>query len=187
MGETFFLVPLTQGFHAEVDEADYEDVMQYKWFARYGGRKTRMCYAIRHIPGTQCGQMPMHDHLMSPGIGLHVDHIDGNSLNNRRSNLRVCTEGQNQLNKGGRGGKSKYKGVWYRLDTLKWAAEIRADKRRYTLGCFADEIAAAMAYDEASIRLHGEFARLNFPRSEGAVSAIKEGPGYVYRKQTQSA
>ncbi len=101
---------------------------------------------------------------------MHVDHINGLTLDNRRANLRIATPSQNARNKRIHRGKkaSKYKGVYLcpRLKKPKWTARIYIEGRHYTFNGFATETEAAIAYDEAAIRLFGEFARLNFGRVE---------------------
>lgn len=177
------MIPLSKGLSAIVDDEDHEELSRHIWFAKLNGRKTPVHYAVRNTPGQYGGgQVAMHVHLMKPPKGFHVDHKNGDTLDYQRANLRVCTEQQNQLNKGGRGGASRFKGVWWRKDTERWVAEIRANKTRHNLGCFDVEEDAARAYDTAAVRLHGEFARLNFPVDPAQPSAQLEGPGYVRRK-----
>jgi len=89
-----------------------------------------------------------------------VDHINGDTLDNRRENLRLATHAQNQQNRKVRSdSKSGYKGVWYRSDTGKWCAEIKANRKRYCLGSFGTPEDAYKAYCDAAKELHGEFAR----------------------------
>lgn len=93
-----------------------------------------------------------------------VDHINGNGLDNRRSNLRLATAFQNLANMAIRPHTSQYKGVSYykhRTSYKKWVAEIRCNRKRVRLGAFESEIEAARAYNEAAKNLFGEFARLN--------------------------
>jgi hypothetical protein len=87
-----------------------------------------------------------------------VDHVDGNPLNNRRSNLRFCTHAQNMKNrKVHRSNKLGVKGV--HLAGKRYRAEIKVDGQRYGLGSFLTLAEAAAAYKTASARFHGEFAR----------------------------
>jgi hypothetical protein len=96
---------------------------------------------------------------------LVCDHINRHGLDNRKKNLRNCTKGENNLNQGGeRNSASKYKGVYWKKDTKKWAACIKKGGKRKHLGYFDDEAEAAKAYDDAARRLHGQFAGLNFPQ-----------------------
>lgn len=93
---------------------------------------------------------------------LFIDHIDGNRLNNHIENLRLATSLENQYNKARQAnGTSQYKGVWF--DAVKgfWKASIRLDGKRYYIGQFESEIAAAIAYDKLAIEIQGEFAKPN--------------------------
>jgi len=95
-----------------------------------------------------------------------IDHIDGNKLNNRIENLRACNISQNIMNTKKRSGKSSvYKGVSFARsrNTAPWQAAVKKDGRQIYLGYFDDEKSAAVAYDIAALRYHGEFAVLNFP------------------------
>ena len=93
-----------------------------------------------------------------------VDHIDGNGLNNRRSNLKPCTNALNQQNSGSRCGSSQYEGVSWNTRKGSWLVQFRFDGRYHYVGYFRDEDSAAHAYDAAVLPLAGEFARLNFPK-----------------------
>jgi len=103
----------------------------------------------------------MHRMIMRPRKSYVVDHIDGNGLNNRRCNLRVCTRAQNQANARPRGGASQFIGVYRHRD--RWLARATRRGKCYHVGIFKDEVEAAKARDRKAYELHGEYAYLNFP------------------------
>jgi len=95
---------------------------------------------------------------------VEIDHRDGNPSNNRPGNLRDSTRSGNTRNrKSNRNGTSQFKGVSWLARERKWIAQCYHAGRREKLGYFDKEIDAALAYDAAAIRMHREFARLNFP------------------------
>lgn len=96
-----------------------------------------------------------------------IDHINGDRTDNRISNLRSCTASENARNASQKGGSSSFKGVSFDARSEKWVASIRGTDLQKTLGAFTCEEAAARAYDRAALRHHGEFAKLNFPATEG--------------------
>lgn len=159
-------VPLENGGITLVDPAD-SWVTQFRWFRldvkgkHYAYRSTR--------PRTY-----LHRLLMQPNEGLTVDHINGDGLDNRRGNLRVCTQGQNQCNqqKQKRPTSSRFKGVYWWSHRSIWAAHIKHNRKRICLGYFKSEEDAARAYDAAAGRLFGEFANLNFPPENHYRQAI---------------
>ena len=112
--------------------------------------------------------------------GVLVDHIDRNRLDNRRSNLRLATKGENGRNRAVNRNKksSVFKGVFLAGDRVHrnrpWRAWISYENRKHLLGYFSTEVEAARAYDGAARRLHGAFARVNFPR-EGEQCAVVGG------------
>lgn len=146
---------------ARVDDEDYPLVASRSWCLSSSPTST-VLYAVtgRRVAG-KSRNIKMH-HLITGAVG--IDHIDGNGLNNQRANLRVATKSQNGANRGAVAGtSSQYKGVvWYKRDSC-WQAAIRFENRNRHLGYFADELAAALAYDAAARSLFGEFARPNFP------------------------
>jgi hypothetical protein len=155
-------IPLTRGLVAIVDEADYDLVMAHqRWKA---DRHGRTYYAVVNLwSGGECvGAVRMH-RLILPGAEM-VDHINGDGLDNRRCNLRVATNMQNQWNAGRRADNSSgYKGVSLRRATGKWYAYIRVNGFQHSLGFHDTAEHAARARDAAALEMHGEFARLNFP------------------------
>jgi hypothetical protein len=157
------LIPLTQGKFAIVDAADYDWLSGYRWFvmeSRRGGQT----YAATSIRGKT---IPMHRLIMNPPAGKVVDHFDGNGLNNRRSNLRICDPEQNRFNLKPRkieGKTSRFIGV-YRDKRYpdKWYGSVQCHRKVTHLGPFTSEIEAARARDREAIKQHGPYARLNFP------------------------
>ena len=153
-------IPLGNGLFAIVDAADYEQVSKYHWYATRGGGNN--VYAATGINGRT---VYMHRMLMKPRKGYVVDHIDGNGLNNRRCNLRVCTLAQNLINQAPRGGSSQFVGVYRRGN--KWIAHVTHRGKYHYVGLFADDVEAAKARDRKAYELHGEYAYLNFPEDFG--------------------
>jgi hypothetical protein len=154
------LIPLTRGQFAIVDAEDYPRLSKYIWFAE--GRPGSF-YAVRKENGKS---IKMHREILNAPDHLVVDHIDHNGLNNRKSNLRLCTFAENCRNlRNSRHKTSKYKGVCWNKKLKKWAAAISCNNKTYHLGYFQDEIEAAKAYDKAARIYHGEFAALNFPKN----------------------
>ncbi len=148
-------IPLGRGLFALVDAADYERISKYRWYAK---RQGATIYATCIRKGKV---VYMHRLIMRARKGRIVHHIDGNGLNNRRCNLRICTHQQNQANRGPRGGSSQFVGVLRHKD--KWEAGIRYRGEYFYLGLFDDEVEAAKARDRKAYELHGQYAYLNFP------------------------
>jgi hypothetical protein len=99
---------------------------------------------------------------MNPLPGLQVDHINGNTLDNRKFNLRICTAAENTKNtKLKSSNTSGYKGVAWHTGTNKWRAYIVLDNRQKHLGLFKTKEEAALSYNEAALKYHKSFARLN--------------------------
>lgn len=155
---------LTKGQIAFVDEAMYEELNQYKW--HFNGR-----YAARTDPESS-KPIYMHRqilHKLNAPRAAYTDHIDGNTLNNQRNNLRDVTGAQNGYNKRTtKNAVSPYKGVTYERKKQCWRAAIYPHGMRRCLGYFHDEIEAALAYDRAACIHFGEYARLNFPETKEA-------------------
>lgn len=136
-----------------VDNQDYDKVSQFNWSLVTKG------YAIT---GGRGATMAMHRFILGlvKEDKIEVDHVNGNKLDNRKSNLRLATPSQNRWNTTKRKhNTSGYKGVYYHYG--KWQARIGINYREITLGTFNKPEKAAEAYNDAARVLHGEFAKLN--------------------------
>jgi hypothetical protein len=101
---------------------------------------------------------------MKPDKDMLIDHLDGNTFNNQKKNLRICTHSENMRNsKIPINNTSGYKGVSLIKNTIteKWMATIRFNNKKNYLGSFNDPVDAARAYNEAALKYHGEFAHIN--------------------------
>ena len=99
--------------------------------------------------------------ILNHPIGMHVDHIDRNGLNNQRSNLRICTNEENRMNhKKYKNNKTGFNGVV--IDKKSFVAQIFVKGKRIYIGCFPTPEDAALAYEQEAINYFGEFANLNF-------------------------
>jgi len=157
---------LSQGQHALVDECDHNFLNQWKWTSHYEP-KIRGYYAKRtqtiHMANgkTKRKTIMMHRVIMGRIIKREVkkteiiDHINHNSLDNTRENLRIVTNRQNTQNKRIKG-TSKYPGVYWHKLRNKWVAKIRIKSKQKYLGLFTDEREAAKAYEKACRELVGE-------------------------------
>ena len=155
-----------------VSDIDWPLVEPYGWYEVKDGRAT---YAYANHEGTT---VKMHRLVLGAALGRPlgpqevVDHINGNGIDNRRSNLRLATHSQNHANAPKprtKNPSSQYKGVYwypYKDGRPRWRAMLRVgDGKRISLGYFDDEAEAARAYDRAHVEHFGEFARPNFPQT----------------------
>ena len=157
-------IPLTQGYYAIVDPADYPHLSRYNWrLCRTRGKNTLYAERSIRLPSGRYSRILMHRQLIDAPEGYVIDHINGNGLDNRRANLRLATVAQNAWNSRKRNPRSGYKGVWFAADKGLWRASIVYHGRRIHLGYFKDKIAAAKAYDAAAKKYYKQFARPNFP------------------------
>ena len=149
---------LTKGYTAVIDAADAETVGQYAWQALVGSNGV---YAYRKgYSGGKHKNVYLHRVLMDAPADLHVDHADGEPLNNRRENLRLATRAENMRNmKRRRDNTSGVKGVNWSKHNSKWAAGIKHNGKRHFLGYFDNAEEAHAAYLQAAEELFGDFAR----------------------------
>jgi len=149
-------IALTQGEFALVDDSDYEWINQWKWYLNKRGKSR---YAKRGVwKNNKVGYISMHRLILNAPIGVCVDHVDNNGINNQRHNIRLCTYQQNCFN---RISNNKYKGVTNRWKTKKYESSIKFNGKLIHLGTFATPEEAAIAYNEMAIKLFGDFAKLN--------------------------
>lgn len=147
---TTFTIPLTKGFYATLDKTDAHIVIGHCWQAKRSGRNW---YAARSL---HSGVLYLHRLIARPHAGRWVDHIDGNGLNNSRSNLRTCTPTQNLMNVGPTArSKTGVKGVFPSGDRFRSYISLRG--KRVYLGTFSNVADAKAAYNKASIKAYGEF------------------------------
>ena len=148
------------GRFALVDDEDFERINAHRWSVSGG-------YAITNIVGntvSKTRKVQMHRLVTECIPGVQIDHINNDPLDNRSENLRICTTSQNGMNrKLGTNSATKYKGVCAVMKKmgLRYYASIALQKKRYNLGIFNSAQEAAIAYNNAAIKLYGEFARLN--------------------------
>lgn len=155
---------LSRGKVTVVDDDVYEWASKFKWHAL---KMREAFYAARttskKLEGKKANVLLSRE-IMKPSKGLQIDHKDGDSLNNRRENLRIATEQQNKwaYRKPNKRGSSKYRGVRWYAPNQKWQARIQCAGEEIYLGYFVVEEDAALAYDEAAKKYFGEFACPNF-------------------------
>ena len=178
-------------FAVLVDEDDWEKVNEHTWFLKWDSKKkSNKYYAGTHIPHPDGSWIPrsdrpgqrrrrrkilsMHRLIMNPPKNMQIDHINGNGLDNRKCNLRVCTNAQNNANKPPqKNSKSGLKGV-AKSSKNRWVAYIGTnilregtDKpERRIIGYFSTKEEAGRAYDAAAKERYGEYAWLNFPEED---------------------
>lgn len=156
---------LSNGGYALIDRVDLDRIKHLKWSRGWMGKN----YVGANIPKRfSCrddgiwDKIILHRFIINAPKGFHVDHINGNPLDNRRKNLRVCTPAQNQFNSRKKSkATSKFKGVsWFKRDGC-WRAYISKDWKQIHIGYFRNEISAAKAYNRIAKNIFGKFAFLN--------------------------
>lgn len=153
-------IDLTRGLVAIVDDSDFAELSKYKWYAGWG-RNGRYHYAWRRI-GTakNRGMVAMHRQILGlvQGDGKIGDHVNGMTLDNRRSNLRIADACENQHNRAPQAGR-RFKGVSFHKANGKYSAKLMSHGKMYFFGYFATEEAADVARRAGAKLIHKEFAR----------------------------
>lgn len=164
-------IPLTRGFVALVDATDYEWLASFKWCASVNKTGT-LVYAVRGVGGRgKARLLSMHRMILGDPPGSLVDHANGNTLDNRRCNLRLATRGQNNANRRSAGCAAGYRGVVAGPTAGTWAARLNGH-----IGLFDSAEAAALAFDFVARNTYGEFAVLNFPDRVEAMPQKRAQP-----------
>jgi hypothetical protein len=153
-------ISLTKGQVAIIDDADWPIVSEHQWYALWN-KDTRSFYAltgIRKADG-RWTTTQMHRLILGAQKGQQVDHLNHNTLDNRRSNIRLCTRSQNMHNRGNqRNNTSGYKGVFLHKQTGQWRTQIAINGKIIYLGRYKTPELAYIAYCQAAKERHGEFA-----------------------------
>lgn len=159
------IIHLTKSYYCLVDIQDWKWLSKWRWTASEGGRKDkRYVYATRQkATGRAPGRTElMHREITNAAKGQQVDHLNHNTLDNRRANLRIGTHAENCQNRRKLNGcQSRFKGVTRCSGSSTWQASVKHQGKRIHLGCFKTEEEAARARDAAVVKYHAN-ATLNF-------------------------
>lgn len=138
---------------AIIDLEDIDKVKNHKWYLRDG-----------YVYSIKLG-LYLHRFLMNPSDNEVIDHIDHNTLDNRKSNLRICTRQQNNMNvpKQRRNTTSIYKGVSFDKQKNKWQAQIQINNKHKSIGRYDTELTASIEYDKKALLYFGVYACTNHP------------------------
>jgi len=155
-------IKLSQNQFALVDDEDFEKLNNRKWSAKFDNH-TNKFYAYGHLDKkNNYKSILMHRFIMGFPTNKQIDHINKDTLDNRKINLRIVTNAQNQANRWkNKKCSSKYKGVIYLSKINKWYSRICFAKKSYNIGIFNSEEEAGLAYNKKAKELFGEYACLN--------------------------
>jgi frataxin-like iron-binding protein CyaY len=173
-GYSFRKIYLGEDEWALVEPSDYYRLKNFKWYLNGNGKEFYAFANIKAGPG-KTRMVSMHRQLMDPPPHLLVDHRNGHTLDNRRSNLRLATQSQNMQNRAKKlNVSSKFIGVCFDKKRGKWKAQIKTGGENIFLGRFSSETDAARAYDRAAREYHKDFARLNFPNEQSTLLSTND-------------
>lgn len=164
---SYKIIKTNAGDHIFVSPEDYDYLSKFTWFLRSSKTKGRLVvkwYPVRVTPRPNRKQIIISREIMNCPKSMVVDHINGNTLDNRRSNLRIVTQSENSMNmtksKSSRM-TSKYKGVSWSIKEKRWIAKIKKMRKSKYLGSYKCEKNAAKAYNKSAIEMFGQYAKLN--------------------------
>lgn len=183
-------IQLTLGKIAIIDAADYEIAAKYKWHATVRDSKWYAASSAERRSTGRC--LYLHREILSAPADMQVDHENGDGLDCRRSNLRICTQSDNQRNMISVRGDSGFRGVSKVIGnkTRTWNAYIWVGNKKKSLGNYDKKEEAARAYNAAAVEYHGNFARLNLIQGLTYAEAItppERNRTHGRRKQLQGA
>jgi hypothetical protein len=154
-------IKLTKGKFAIVDDEDYDELMKYKWYAIKGS--TIYFYARRTPFKDGQHKISMHRQILNFPDKI-IDHVNRNGLDNRKSNLRLCSKSENRINcKKHKNNTSGFRGVSWHPLIKKWQVRIQHNNISVHIGYFSEKIQGAKSYDKKAIEFFGKFVVLNFP------------------------
>jgi len=163
-GYSFRRISIGEGKWTIVDAEDFYRLNNFHWYA---GGSGDIYYAARIVrtKARRIRTVYLHREVMKARKGRIVDHKNGDSLDNRRANLRLATSAQNLRNRGKtkRKTSSRFIGVYFHKQRQRWVSHVEHNGKVIWLGRFTNEVEAAKVRDKAAKKHHGEFARLNFP------------------------
>lgn len=143
---------------AIIDTEDVPKVEKYKWRLYLGGTERSKCSSILTGNGSTTYTNSLHRHIMNCPKGLYVDHINGNRFDNRKCNLRICTNQENNFNVAKqKTNTSGYKGVWYDKLRKKWVSEIKINNIKVFIGRFINKDDAIYTRFYAEFLTHKDF------------------------------
>lgn len=150
-------IEFSNGLHTIVDDEDFAWLSEYTWWSDLKKNGLRYAYTKVYRANGIRTSMPMSRMILGViSKRLVVDHINCNSLDNRRENLRICTYRQNQQNRRSMFRSSRYPGVSYDKNTGKFRTSISVDRKTFCLGSYSSERDAAIVYESAVRRISGE-------------------------------
>lgn len=154
-------IPLTRGYFTKVDDEDYVQFASMRWHVQINPRYPEKARAVRKNSKRETFYLSRE--ILKAPKGKDVDHINGDTLDNQKKNLRLCHHFENQMNRGAqKNNTSGFKGVSWDNNKQKWVAQIKVQNRHLHLGRFLKREEAAKAYNLKAKECFGEFASLNF-------------------------